>query len=71
MRRRTRSDVTESTVLLDKETASSLFSLGYQTLDKVARKCNGRIKIGRRVLYKRKVIEEFIDSLGEDNEILL
>ena len=63
MQARKRCKVTDSTVMIDRNQACEMFGLGWQTLDKIAIECGGRIKIGKRVLYKRSVLENHFNSL--------
>jgi len=63
MRARTITEVTSETVLIDRKTAGILYSLGWQTLDKVATECGAKCYIGKRVLYHRRKLEEHFNTL--------
>jgi|BioPla2DNA2_1021312.scaffolds.fasta_scaffold259293_1 hypothetical protein len=65
MRKRTRSEITSETVLLDREQAAQIFSIGYTTLSRIAEEIGARVKIGKRVLYHREKLENYFNSLVE------
>lgn len=50
-------------VFLDIEQMQARYGLGRQTLDKIAVAIGAKVKIGRRTLYKRKVVDDWADSL--------
>lgn len=65
MNLRTRNEVTNETVLLDKGQAQMIFNLGWQSIDNIAKECGARISVGRRILYHRGKLEAYFDSLVE------
>ncbi|NLK29240.1 MAG: hypothetical protein GX306_13035 [Clostridiales bacterium] len=65
MNMRTKNEVSNETVLLDRNQAGSIYNLGWQTLDRIASECNARITIGRRVLYHKPTLDSYFLSLTE------
>ena len=62
-------NVREDSVFLTSEDACALFRLGYSTIDRLARECGAKLKIGRAVRYNRKKLEAYIESFCEgDNK---
>ncbi len=51
-------------VLIDSEQLQARFNLGRQTLDKIAVTIGAKVKVGRRTLYKRAVMDDWADSLS-------
>lgn len=51
-------------VLIDIEQMQARFNLGRQTLDKIAVTIGAKVKVGRRTLYKRAVMDDWADSLN-------
>ena len=51
-------------VFLDIEQMQARFNLGRQTLDRIAVTIGAKVKIGRRTLYKRKLMDDWADSLS-------
>lgn len=51
-------------VTIDREMAQERYSLGGDSVDKVAREAGAIIKIGRRKLYLVKVMDAYIESLA-------
>lgn len=51
-------------VLIDIEQMQARFNLGRQTLDKIAVTIGAKVKVGRRTLYKRQVMDDWADSLS-------
>ena len=51
-------------VLIDIEKMQARFNLGRQTLDKIAVRIGAKVKIGRRTLYKRQIMDDWANSLG-------
>lgn len=51
-------------VLIDSEQMQARFNLGRQTLDKIAVTIGAKVKVGRRTLYKRQVMDDWAGSLS-------
>ena len=51
-------------VTIDREMAQERYSLGGDSVDKVAREAGAVIKIGRRKLYLVKVVAAYFESLA-------
>lgn len=61
--------VRDDAVFLTLEDACALFRFGGQTIDRLARECGAKLKIGRAVRYNRKKLEAYIESFCEgDNK---
>jgi hypothetical protein len=65
MQLRDKSAITSETLMLDRQQASQLVGLGWQSMDKIARQIGARVTVGRRVLYNRKKLEQYFDLLSE------
>lgn len=51
-------------VTIDREMAQERYSLGGDSVDKVAREAGAVIKIGRRKLYLVKAMDSYLESLA-------
>lgn len=65
MNLRTKNEVTNETIMLDRGQAQKIFNLGWQTLDNIAKDCGARISVGRRILYHKGKLEAYFNSLVE------
>lgn len=54
----------EKIVTIDKEMAQMRYSLGADSIDKIAREAGAVVKIGRRKLYLVKVLDAYMASLA-------
>ena len=54
----------ENVVTIDKEMAQMRYSLGADSIDKIAREAGAVIKIGRRKLYLVKALDAYMASLA-------
>ena len=56
-------NVRDDAVFLTLEDACALFRFGGQTIDRLARECGAKLKIGRAVRYHREKLQAYIESL--------
>ena len=62
-------NVRDDAVFLTLEDTCALFRFGSQTIDRLARECGAKLKIGQAVRYNRKKLEAYIESFCEgDNK---
>ena len=52
-------------ILLDVQGLQDALQCGRGTALKIARQADAEIRVGRRCLYKRKKIEEYIENVNE------
>ena len=63
MRTRNKSNTSDSR-LLDIQAAAEYLSLGLSTTRKVLQECGAMKKIGSRVLFDKKIIDEYVNKLS-------
>lgn len=63
-KRKNGTDISNEIVTIDREMAQERYSLGGDSVDKVAREAGAVIKIGRRKLYLVKVMDAYFESLA-------
>ena len=56
---------TGEAILLDVQGLQDALQCGRGTALKIARQADAEIRVGRRCLYKRKRIEEYIENVNE------
>lgn len=52
-------------VLLNKMQAATRYNLGISSVRKVAEDCGAIVRIGRRVGYHRKIMDEYFENIAE------
>ena len=55
----------ENPILYDMATLQANLHCGRFTAEKIAREAGARVSIGKRVLYDRKKIEKYLESVAE------
>lgn len=63
-KRKNNADISNEIVTIDREMAQERYSLGGDSVDKVAKEAGAVIKIGRRKLYLVKVMDAYFESLA-------
>ncbi len=52
-------------LLLNKMQAATRYNLGAPSIQKVAEDCGAIVRIGRRVVYNRKIMDEYFENIAE------
>lgn len=56
-------------ILVSAEGLQKLTGAGKHTAEKIAEAAGARVKIGKRVLYNTRRIEQYINSISEFDEV--
>lgn len=62
--RKSNYDINSEVMFLTLQDACSLFRFGGSTIDRLARECGARIKVGRSVRYHRERLATYIESMS-------
>lgn len=64
MRKRTRYEITNNTILVDRFGLCEITSAGRSTAERIAREAGAVVKVGNRKLFVVSKIRDYMDSLA-------
>ena len=65
MANKTNKIVSDNSILMDIESLQSELSCGRYTAKQIAEAAGAKVTFGRRVLYNRKKIEKYLDTIDK------